>query len=72
MTGGGAVAEAVGVMAEEGAAFADPETGEWVEDFDGFGDGLAFAKGFGFDLGDGLFEGEGPWGLWTGFLMKVW
>ena len=65
MTGGGAIAEAVGVMAEKGAALADPEAGEGVKDFYRFGDGLTFAEGLVFDLGDGLVE-RGAFGVFDG------
>lgn len=34
MPGGGAVTEAIGVVAEEGSAFGNPQTREWMEDFD--------------------------------------
>lgn len=55
VTSSGAVAEAVSVVAEEGAALGDPEAGEGVKDFNFVGDGLALLEEMGFRLGDGVF-----------------
>ena len=51
MAGGGAVAEAVGVMAKVRTSLADPEAGERMKDVHCFGDGLAFGKKLRFRLG---------------------
>lgn len=69
MTGGGAVAETIGVVAEERAALGNPETSKRVKDVYFFGDWLAAGKEVGFGLGDRLFEGWAS-GVFNGILGK--